>query len=58
MGRSCDFILSERGWHGRILTREVISLDAVGNVDYGGARWMEGTAYSFPATVEEKDHGR
>lgn len=58
MGRFCDFIFSERGWYGRILIREVIFLDVVGNVDYGGVRWMEGIVYFFFVIVEEKDYGR
>lgn len=44
MGRPCDFILSERGRQGRILTREVIFLYALGNIDHGGTSLMEGTS--------------
>lgn len=50
--RPCDFILSERGRYGRILTGVVISLDALGNIDHGGASWMEGTTY-FSIVIAE-----
>lgn len=41
MGKLCDFILSERRRDGRILTREVIYLDAVGNIDFDEVMWLD-----------------
>ena len=54
----CDFIFSVRGWHGKILTKELSSLDAVENIDFDGAKWLKGTTYSFTAIAEETINGK
>ena len=38
--------------------KEASSLNAVENIDFDGAKWLEGTTYSFTAIAEENVDGK